>query len=125
MSFSEISNINDIYSELKKLRSSVGSIIQSKQSEFQIDLAYVLDHDEYYSNYTLSLQKEGIIIKDAILIFEPSYYDMNGYPEVGDYVKILHQNKSFNIYILSRCNTPSKVMVGDNNNGIAIGTMMP
>jgi hypothetical protein len=125
ISFSGANNIGDIYKQLSGIASTLANITRSRADEFQFSLAYVIDHDDAYSNYTLSLQREGILIYNAVLMFEPAFYDLNGYPEVGDYVYILHQNNKFNIFILSRCNTPAKVMVGSNYNGIAPGVLMP
>ncbi|MDY0198962.1 MAG: hypothetical protein RBR68_14250 [Tenuifilaceae bacterium] len=125
VSFNSLNNISDIYKQLSSITSTLAQITKSRVNEFQFSLAYVIEHDDVYSNYTLSLQREGALIYNALLMFEPAFYDLNGYPEVGDYVYILHQNNKFNIFILSRCNTPAKVMVGSNYNGVAAGVLMP
>lgn len=124
ISFGETKNINDLHNELRQLNNMVANLIKDKRDSYQISFGYVLAHDDEYNKYTLTIPDKGIKVTDAILLLEPAYYDLVGYPEIGDLVRILHQ-ESLNVYILGRCNSPTKEMVGNNSCGIPSGVYMP
>lgn len=123
--FNVINDISELYKRAEQVSQSNAKVTDKIDGSFKISIGIVNWHSQDHQQYKVLIINENKIANNVILFFDPFFYAINGYPVIGEKVKVLHQTSLNNAYLLGRVNTLSNQIVLDNNCSIAKGINMP
>jgi len=124
MSFYEPKTIQDLQNSIASHSDSISKLQDYSNSTFQITKGVIKDVSKDRTEYEVHMPKEDIVITEVPLFFGKAHYSQNGFPNVGDVVKVLHKNAFTTAFILSITNNHEELIM-DKNSSIAMGVNIP
>lgn len=117
--------IQDIGNGLINQASSISKAEDHIYGAFEISKGIILRVSEDRSKYQVQMPREGITVRDVPLFLDKAYYQIVGFPNIGDIVKVFHKQNYATAFIIARCNDLKEELIMNKNSAIPKGANIP
>jgi hypothetical protein len=124
MLFTEVKNLQEAYTRIQDHSGSLSWIQTNTNKMWQMSVGVVKTVSENRMEYTVEMKAEGVTVP-ALLFLDKAYYQIIGFPNVDDTVKVFHKNGLSTVFIIARVNSHLEELVMDQNSSIPMGSNMP
>lgn len=125
MSYYPARTVLDLQKELSVQKESIVKLENSSGGTFQTTKGVILSVNKDRTFYKVLMTKEDVIIENIPLFMDKAYYQLIGFPNVGDVVKVFHFNNFDNAFIITKAYKHNGDLVMPKGSSIAMGANMP
>lgn len=117
--------INDLNNYISDNSKEITKAQNHIYNSFEISKGIILRVSEDRLKYQVQVPRSGITVYDVPLFLDKAYYQIIGFPNVGDVVKLFHQNNYSAAFIIARSNTLDEEIIMKKNSSIPKGANIP
>jgi hypothetical protein len=115
----------DLQRELNGYKEVITKLENSSGGTFQTTKGVILSVNQDRTLYKVLMTKEDVVVQDVPLFMDKAYYQIIGFPNTGDVVKVFHFNNFDNAFIITKAYKHNGDLIMPKGSSIAMGANMP
>ncbi len=117
--------IYDTNNNINLQSSAISKLEDHALGSFEISKGIILRVTEDRLKYQVQMPREGVTVRDVPLFLDSAYYQIVGFPNVGDIVKVIHKKNYAVAFIFARANDLKEELVMSKNSAVPKGANIP